>query len=104
MMISSGKLWGLTNMGQLKEKTSYIYERADGIVYAREFGSDPSTRTEIGWDYDKRTNDGRPLHVHVKEDQLWGQIRRAAKTNPTLQEAMDRVKIIYELSKDDGKK
>ena len=91
-------------MGQLKENTPYIYERADGIVYAREFGADPSSRKEVGWDYDERTNDGRPLHVHVKEDQLWGQIRRAAKTNPTLQEAIDRVKIIYELSKDDGKK
>jgi hypothetical protein len=91
-------------MGQLKENTSYIYERADGIVYAREFGSDPATRKEIGWTYDNRTNDGRPLQEHIKEDQLWGEIRRMAKTNPTLQEAIDRVKIIYLLSKDNGKK
>jgi hypothetical protein len=37
------------------------------------------------------------------EDQLWGNIRRAAKTNSTLQEALDRVKILYHLSKEDGR-
>jgi len=31
---------------------------------------------------------------------LWGEIRRMAKTNPTLQAALERVKIIYHLSKD----
>ena len=104
MMISNGKLWGSINMGQLNSETKYIYERADGIVYAREFGAEPNTRKEVGWTYDNRTSDGRPLHEHLKEDQLWGSIRRAATTNPTLQQAMDRVKIIYELSKDNGKK
>jgi hypothetical protein len=91
-------------MGHLNSETKYIYERVDGIVYSREFGAEPNTRKEVGWDYDPRTSDGRPLHKHLKEDQLWGNIRRAAKTNPTLQEAIDRVKIIYELSKDNGKK
>jgi hypothetical protein len=91
-------------MGTLKEGVTYIYERAEGIVYAREFGSDPSTRKEIGWDYDPRTSDGRPLREHILEDKLWGEIRRAAKTNYTLQEALDRVKLIYGLSKENGKK
>jgi hypothetical protein len=34
------------------------------------------------------------------ESKLWGDIHRAAKTNPTLQEALERVKILYYLSKD----
>jgi hypothetical protein len=38
----------------------------------------------------------------IKEDKLWGEIRRAAKSNKILQDALDRVKIIYELSKDNG--
>jgi hypothetical protein len=102
-------------MGTLKPDTTYVYERAEGIVYARESGADPSTRQVIGYesgaeydpinghkiDYDRRTSDGRPLHDHMKEDQLWGQIRRAAKTNPTLQDAMNRVIMIYKLSKTD---
>ena len=85
-------------MGQLNSETKYIYERADGIVYAREFGADPSTRKEVGWDYDNRTSDGRPLREHMKEDQMWGEIRRSAKTNPSLQKALDNVILIYKLS------
>ena len=94
-------------MGNLKPGATYIHERVDNVVYAREFGADPSTRQVVGWDYDKnnpnfdpRTNDGRPLIEQMREDQLWGDIRRAAKTDPTLQAAMERVKIIYHLSKD----
>jgi hypothetical protein len=97
-------------MGQLKPGATYIHERVDNVVYAREFGADPMTRQAVGWDYDKnnpnfdpRTSDGKPLHDHLMEDQLWGNIRRAAKTNSTLQEALDRVKILYHLSKEDGR-
>ena len=102
-------------MGSLKPGATYIYERNDGIVYAREIGSDPSTRQVVGYengreydpitgqriDYDSRTTDGRPLRDHIMEDQLWGQIRRAAKTNPTLQDALERAIVIYKLSKTD---
>ena len=98
-------------MGTLKPGAVYIYEHADGVTYAREIGADPLTRQPIGWeydpinghriDYDKRTDDGRPLYEHMREDQLWGNIRRAAKDNPALQEALERAIIIYHLSKDD---
>lgn len=91
-------------MGQLKPGATYIYERHNDTVYAREFGSDPATRQEIGWNYDPRTSDGRPLHDHLMDSKLWGDINRAAKTNTALQEAIERVKILYHLSKDDGQK
>ena len=100
-------------MGRLKPDTKYIYERADGIVYAREFGADPSTRQVVGYesgreydpvsghkiDYDNRTPDGRPLHEHLMEDKMWGEMRRAARTNPTLQDALERAIMIYKLTK-----
>ena len=100
-------------MGSLKPDTKYIYERAEGIVYAREFGADPSTRQVVGYesgveydpisghkiDYDKRTPDGSPLHEHLMESKMWGEIRRMAKTNPTLQDALERAIMIYKLSK-----
>ena len=54
-------------MGQLKPGERYIYERVDGTVYAREHGADPSTRQEIGWNYDSRTEDGRPLRDHLMD-------------------------------------
>lgn len=40
------------------------------------------------------------LIEQVKEDKLWGEIRRAAKTNKTLQSAMEECIIIYKLSKE----
>jgi len=87
-------------MGSLKPGTTYIYERVDGTVYARESGADPNTRKEIGYNFDSRTDDGRPLHDHIMDSKLWGEIRREAKTNITLQKALDRVIMIYRLSKD----
>ena len=89
-------------MGTLKPGAKYIYERDGGVIYAREIGSHPNTRQEVGWGYDPRTSDGRPLHDHLMDDKLWGEIRRAARTNPALQEELDRVIIFYRLlEKDD---
>ena len=94
----------MQKMGNLKPGAEYIYEKEDGVTYAREKGSSIDTRITVGWDYDPRTSDGRPLHEHMLEDKLWGDIRRAAKTNSALQKALDRVKITYHLSKHHGKK
>jgi hypothetical protein len=87
-------------MGTLKPGATYIYERDKGTVYARERGADPSTRIEMGWEYDPRTSDGRPLRDHIMDDKLWGNIRREAAVNPALQKALDRVIMLYKLSKD----
>jgi hypothetical protein len=91
-------------MGTLKPGATYIYERDGEEIYAREFGE--TERKLIGYKYemedkpDPRTNDGRPLHEHLMESKMWGEIRRMAPTNPTLQKALDRVIMIYRLSKD----
>jgi hypothetical protein len=91
-------------MGTLKPGATYIYERNGDEVYAREFGE--TERRLIGYKYeiehkpDPRTNDGRPLHEHIKESKMWGEIHREAKTNITLQKALDRAIMIYKLSKD----
>jgi hypothetical protein len=83
-------------MGNLKPGATYIYERADGITYAREFGS--TERTAVGWDYNVQLKMDQ-----LKELDLWKEIREAAKTNPVLQLELDRVIMLYHLSKDDGK-
>ena len=97
-------------MGQLKPGATYIYERVGNEVYARESGADPADRTLVGYgydpitghkvDYDSRTSDGRPIRDHIMEDKMWGAIRRAARTNPTLQDALERAIMIYQLSKE----
>jgi hypothetical protein len=93
-------------MGSLKPGATYIYERNGEEIYAREAGE--TDRKLIGYQYenkvDPRTDDGRPLFEHLREDKLWGEIRRAARTNKALQEALERVILIHQLSKDHGTK
>ena len=107
-MISSVKLLDTQKMGNLKPGATYTYKHQDGVTYASEAGS--LSKQVHGWMYDKdhpsfdpRTSDGRPLHDHLMDSRMWGEIRRAARTNSTLQEAIERVIIIYHLSKDNGK-
>lgn len=89
-------------MGTLTPGATYIYERNGEEIYAREVGK--TERKLVGYQYenkvDPRTSDGRPLHDHMMEDKLWGEIRRAARTNPTLQKALEQCIIIHHLSKD----
>ena len=80
-------------MGSLKPGATYVYEKADGITYAREFGAAPNTRFEIGREYKRILQD---------ELRLWEDIVRAGRTNENLQAALERAKIIYHLSKDNG--
>lgn len=77
-------------MGKLKSNTSYIYERSEGVTYAREFGE--TNRIVVGYDFKAEER---------KEDELWREIRKAATSNKSLQRALDRAKILYRLSKDD---
>jgi hypothetical protein len=83
-------------VGRLKPGATYIYERADGVTYAREAGAHPGDRIAIGWDYDRLEKDKRTERI-----KLWDNIHELAKTNPALQEAIDRVIVVYELTKGD---
>ena len=72
-----------------------IFESPDGgeTVYARETGE--TTRTLYSESEKKKS-----LHDQIMESQLWGNIHRAALTNSTLQEALNRVKVVYYLTED----
>ena len=88
-------------MGQLKPGAKYIYERVDGVTYAREFGASPSERFEIGWDWSGEDHQrGRSILDSLKEDKLWDDIRRAAENNPALKDALDKAIEIYYLTKE----
>ena len=82
-------------MGSLKPDATYIYEKADGITYAREFGAPHNDRFEIGRDYQR---------FFIKEDRLWGEIRIEARTNKALNDVLERAILVYHLSKENGKK
>jgi hypothetical protein len=90
-------------MGNLKPGATYIYERQGGTIYAREMGAPAAERFPIGWDWELETNPARVKGADIdsiRENQLWYEIRRAAMADPKLQEALDRVKILYYLSKE----
>jgi len=42
----------------------------------------------------------KAIYEQLLEDKMWGDIRRLAKTNPTLKDAVDKVIMVYHLVKD----
>lgn len=71
-----------------------IYETPDGgeTIYVREHGD---SRRKLHSQSPRAVD----LHAQLMEDKLWGDIRRAAKNNPTLKQALDEAVLIYTLSK-----
>lgn len=70
----------------------YVFESPDGghTVYRRHVGK--QDRELVSVSPEKQST----LEM-IKEDKLWGNIRRAAKTDPALKEMLDQVKVYYEL-------
>ena len=81
-------------MSQLEPGAAYVYEREGGRTYARKVGE--TERILIGEDF---ISDHRRIKIEIAEE--WFPIIRAAEQNPALQEAIERVKILYELSRKD---
>jgi hypothetical protein len=71
-----------------------IYESPDKgeTVYVRKSGSTERT-------LHSQSTRHSDLYIKMKEDQLWGNIRRAAQTNVALADALDKAKMIYALIK-----
>lgn len=83
-------------MGSLKPGATYIYERADGIVYAREFGQ--TKRRVVGYE----TDDG---HVAASTKRLLSEMNeviRMCETDPEMKELLDKLFIVYNLKKKDS--
>jgi hypothetical protein len=82
-------------MSQLEPGATYVYEREGSRIYARRVGS--TERTLIGEDFLE--------DIQARREKLareWEPIVYAAEQNPALQEAIDRVKILYALIKEEN--
>jgi|AntAceMinimDraft_11_1070367.scaffolds.fasta_scaffold00684_34 hypothetical protein len=93
-------------MSRLTPGASYSYEKIDGVTYAQELSS--TEKIIIGWDWSSDDQLLAPEHIRsklddIKEKNLWNEIRRVARTNVTLQKALDQCIIIHHLSKDNPK-
>jgi hypothetical protein len=86
-------------MGSLTPGATYNYEYEDGVVYATELGT--GERKIIGYNHDSFTD---TVILEYELETVWKEIIKESQTNITLQKALERVKILYHLSKDNGKK
>jgi hypothetical protein len=80
-------------MGSLTPGATLIYERVDGVVYAREAGTDSSTRQVVGYESGRDHDLARGSKIN------WYDVLELAKTNTALADAVNRVIMLYELSK-----
>jgi hypothetical protein len=73
-----------------------IYESPDGgrTVYERDIGCTTSRTV---------AKEDTSLISQLREDQLWGDIRRRARTHPGLQAELERVIMFYNLIKHDNR-
>lgn len=83
-------------MGSLKPGATYIYERAEGIVYAREFGADPSTRIVVGYESGKEYDLTGPTKRMMSE---LNEVIRMCETDPEMKELLDKLFVVYNLKK-----
>lgn len=79
-------------MGRLTPGATYIYESPDGgdTVYARELGK--TERIMIG-----QNTQAKSLINEIRENQLWGEIRRMAEKDTAMAELLERAKVYYYL-------
>jgi hypothetical protein len=77
---------------RLTPGATYIYESPDGgdTVYARELGK--TERIMIG-----QNTRAKSLIDEIRENQLWGEIRRMAAEDPAMAELLERAKVYYYL-------
>jgi len=96
-------------VGNLKPGATLIYERVGDVIYEREFGADPAKRRAVGWDYDVNNPKHDPRTKidsavdGLRQDRLWGEIRRAAQENTALRDVLDQAVAIYQLSRPNDK-
>jgi hypothetical protein len=80
---------------------SKIKSITQAVIYAHDDDTETIYIKESG-DKEHKVADtkrGFDLHAELQKQKLWGDIHRAAKTNPALKQALDEVVLIYTLSK-----
>lgn len=80
-------------MGSLKPGATYIYERADGVIYAREFGE--TKRRVVGYE-------GNDTTVSESTKRLLSELNEVVKmceVDPGMKELLDQLFVMYNLKK-----
>jgi hypothetical protein len=77
-------------MGSLKPDATYIYERVDNRVYAREMGQ--TKRRLVGWTDDT----GLAMREYTSEI---NSVLRMCETDSAMRELLDQLFVMYNLKK-----
>ena len=77
-------------MGSLKPGATLIYERSNGMIYAREFGS--TSRTIVGFDIDNNSE------FQIARQEI-NQILTMCESDPAMRELLDQLMVLYNLKK-----
>jgi len=80
-------------MGTLKPGATYIYERADGRVYAREFGK--TERQLIGYDTQQQETAERRYYMNEMN-----QVLAMCEQHPDMKDLLDKMFVLYNLRKE----
>ena len=81
-------------MGTLTPGATYIYERAEGIIYARRFGE--TDRIVVGYESGK-DYDSVGANKRMMSD--LNEIVRMCETDPAMKELLDQLFVLYNLKK-----
>lgn len=80
-------------MGSLKPGTTYIYERAGGVIYAREFGE--TKRRVVGYE-------GFDDTISASSKRLLSEMNEVVKmceSDPAMKEMLEQLFVMYNLKK-----
>lgn len=81
-------------MGSLTPGATYIYERSEGIIYAREFGK--TERHVVGYE---SSRDYDPVSANRRMLSDLNEVVRMCETDPAMKELLDRLFVLYNLKK-----
>lgn len=79
-------------MGKLKPGSTYVYERADGRIYAREFGK--TERHVVG--YDSKIIETIERRYYMNE---MNAVLAMCETDPAMKDLLDKLFLMYNLKK-----
>ena len=83
-------------MGTLTPGATYIYERAEGIIYARKFGDDPTNRIVVGYESGKEYDSNGSNKRMLSE---LNEIVKMCETDLGMKELLDQLFVMYNLKK-----
>ena len=83
-------------MGTLTPGATYIYERSEGIIYAREFGK--TERHVVGYE---SSRDYDPVSANKRMLSELDEVIKMCEKDPGMKQLLDQLFVMYNLKKNE---